>query len=370
MKKQELVDAIHDGLNDRELLASSVGACNDEEIELFESVMRKGKTRYRGRDALDAYRLIEKTGAFMGLYGNNGALVLVAPDETKAMYETIDTPEFHCKRRRYINIGLYATALVNLCGFVCSEDIARIYNSQNDDRIESDELNKMLFRHILRSEYDYALYEDGICHATLAYGEAPKENVEFIDEEEFASDKEFVSDGEIDDDEEDYLSYLVDRHATIPMREMEKEELLRYADEEYYEFTRAHKRLYAFLKAHLPENCEEPILALLTVKDLHRAAQMDCEPSYILDALEEYGFSSEKSPMDIETVNQVLVLASDVMNDTRHWSNNGWTPNELVEKQHRAKRFGKIGRNDPCPCGSGKKYKKCCGKPAPDPLLN
>jgi preprotein translocase subunit SecA len=21
----------------------------------------------------------------------------------------------------------------------------------------------------------------------------------------------------------------------------------------------------------------------------------------------------------------------------------------------------KIGRNEPCPCGSGKKYKKCCG---------
>ncbi|MCU7959149.1 MAG: YchJ family protein [gamma proteobacterium symbiont of Bathyaustriella thionipta] len=23
---------------------------------------------------------------------------------------------------------------------------------------------------------------------------------------------------------------------------------------------------------------------------------------------------------------------------------------------------GKVGRNDPCPCGSGKKYKKCCGR--------
>jgi SWIM/SEC-C metal-binding protein len=22
----------------------------------------------------------------------------------------------------------------------------------------------------------------------------------------------------------------------------------------------------------------------------------------------------------------------------------------------------KIGRNEPCPCGSGKKYKQCCGK--------
>lgn len=25
------------------------------------------------------------------------------------------------------------------------------------------------------------------------------------------------------------------------------------------------------------------------------------------------------------------------------------------------RRVVKVGRNDPCPCGSGKKYKKCCG---------
>ena len=24
-------------------------------------------------------------------------------------------------------------------------------------------------------------------------------------------------------------------------------------------------------------------------------------------------------------------------------------------------RAAKVGRNDPCPCGSGKKWKKCCG---------
>jgi SEC-C motif len=27
-------------------------------------------------------------------------------------------------------------------------------------------------------------------------------------------------------------------------------------------------------------------------------------------------------------------------------------------------KLGKIGRNDPCPCGSGKKFKKCCGSAA------
>ena len=31
-------------------------------------------------------------------------------------------------------------------------------------------------------------------------------------------------------------------------------------------------------------------------------------------------------------------------------------------KQKPVKKSLKIGRNDPCPCGSGKKYKQCCGK--------
>ena len=30
-------------------------------------------------------------------------------------------------------------------------------------------------------------------------------------------------------------------------------------------------------------------------------------------------------------------------------------------KQQPIKVGKKIGRNDPCPCGSGKKYKRCCG---------
>ena len=35
---------------------------------------------------------------------------------------------------------------------------------------------------------------------------------------------------------------------------------------------------------------------------------------------------------------------------------------EQAKKQ--PKRVKKVGRNDPCPCGSGKKYKQCCGKNA------
>ena len=35
------------------------------------------------------------------------------------------------------------------------------------------------------------------------------------------------------------------------------------------------------------------------------------------------------------------------------------TPVEQARKAH------EVGRNDDCPCGSGKKYKKCCGKGKP-----
>lgn len=51
------------------------------------------------------------------------------------------------------------------------------------------------------------------------------------------------------------------------------------------------------------------------------------------------------------------------------WENNGWTPREHTERITGRKIFyapdgttRKPGRNDPCPCGSGKKYKKCCGR--------
>ncbi len=38
---------------------------------------------------------------------------------------------------------------------------------------------------------------------------------------------------------------------------------------------------------------------------------------------------------------------------------------ELYKEEHASHTIvkgPKVGRNDPCPCGSGKKYKKCCGR--------
>ena len=36
--------------------------------------------------------------------------------------------------------------------------------------------------------------------------------------------------------------------------------------------------------------------------------------------------------------------------------------NDTKDGSNKPKRVTKIGRNEKCPCGSGKKYKQCCGK--------
>jgi len=39
----------------------------------------------------------------------------------------------------------------------------------------------------------------------------------------------------------------------------------------------------------------------------------------------------------------------------------GGGPSTAAAAAATGKAAGKVGRNDPCPCGSGKKFKKCCG---------
>lgn len=80
--------------------------------------------------------------------------------------------------------------------------------------------------------------------------------------------------------------------------------------------------------------------------------------------------------------NEVVGLYSNYQNSLPRWDLKGHSPKEAFEMgirlpEKKKDDFGtfissngspfvnaspKIGRNDPCPCGSGKKYKNCCGK--------
>lgn len=92
--------------------------------------------------------------------------------------------------------------------------------------------------------------------------------------------------------------------------------------------------------------------------------------------------SSLKSPIDLETVTDESPVLLDIdyerLYTKMHEANADWLYDleawdrvldkprrEALTRAYRLSkivRHEKIGRNDPCPCGSGKKYKTCCGR--------
>ena len=59
----------------------------------------------------------------------------------------------------------------------------------------------------------------------------------------------------------------------------------------------------------------------------------------------------------------VFLLKAEIRQNTEMKQTIKGSANDGKEKiKSTPKKVTKIGRNDPCPCGSGKKYKNCCGK--------
>ena len=61
------------------------------------------------------------------------------------------------------------------------------------------------------------------------------------------------------------------------------------------------------------------------------------------------------------TVYALLPQAVAVIRDHANRMRSRWQQQGVDRLPRAIERSLKIGRNDPCPCGSGKKYKKCCG---------
>ena len=86
------------------------------------------------------------------------------------------------------------------------------------------------------------------------------------------------------------------------------------------------------------------------------AIKNEVERSEAIDIfLQAYEIESEQE-REIFTY-ELDVLAKSI----RKWSLKGYTEDEIAKEASRVVNVVKIGRNDPCICGSGKKYKKCCG---------
>ena len=222
----------------------------------------------------------------------------------------------------------YATAAVNLYGLIRRDEFVKIFNSQNKEQTNIDEVYTLLLPHVLKNG-NYWFYEDYIVHYSLLYDPdriAPLKKVQRIKQRYIPPKKQFLlfESEEYDDNSywEDVKTFLVDTFGydkgTDVVDDFEK------------------------IKKYIPH--------MSVLEEMHA----------ILDR--------HKVPFDGEEQLQKFIdLLAPAVNNFRTWENKGYTPIEvekLLESQiperpkvHRPK---KTLPNQPCPCGSGKKYKKCC----------
>lgn len=76
----------------------------------------------------------------------------------------------------------------------------------------------------------------------------------------------------------------------------------------------------------------------------------------------------EQAERDLAKLTEELVDKEQEVNESTEAVENAITADQLAQLRsmmfrrppQQVRKFKKIGRNDPCPCGSGKKYKNCC----------
>lgn len=104
----------------------------------------------------------------------------------------------------------------------------------------------------------------------------------------------------------------------------------------------------------------ERVLALLgsrlTTTEARRIVERSASPSAMVQAV----FATAAQPPSVATMERLLPVLMDLWNSTPRAELGGQSPETVHATRAAAPRGPQVGRNQPCPCGSGRKYKKCC----------
>lgn len=108
------------------------------------------------------------------------------------------------------------------------------------------------------------------------------------------------------------------------------------------------------LKTNDPKCTRETLNRLIELKYSEKKAK-EMIASFVVEEI--YDVMKNQAPFDEEKYSKKLSKLLDSVEKNKY-------ENSLDDEkiQLSIKNDSKIGRNDSCPCGSGKKYKKCCGK--------
>lgn len=337
MKKEELATAVQASMENPESLEVALLNSRPKEWELFASVL-DGSYQPNNAIPFGYYCYFLDRGLLFTFFSEN-QLHLVIPDEVKATFGKLDQPAFGQALERSHRLYKYLMAAINLYGMITPAKLTEIYNMQNSQAsITEEELLEQMNQFLLRADQYFELRQGYIASLDM-------------------EDKEF----------EDLQGKVKGKPYYVP----EAQELLKYADQDYFEMTPQLMALREFVTKEFHLDAES---AEYLVDDIQLRCSMEASLQDLIYEFErrDLSFASQKQAQ------QAVALIGEVYDHTRMWSHAGHTLDELRQMQNpsgssqetpsirgyivKQARSNKIGRNEPCPCGSGLKYKKCCGK--------
>ena len=374
LKKDELADKIANELLMPTVMRRRIAVLSSECRILLERAMREPFIP-TPEEMDDALCLHESDYAFL-----NKREQLDVPVDVKIAYEKINTPEF----RKYASKMSWLSQCLNFgevfYGVFDKDVLRKIYNVRKGYHISEEQLEKMC------SEFPVDMTE---CHM--------EEGQRFIVAEYLAYDDRYKN--------------LLDIQAGKDFYIPNAQEVLDYARNLYLSQEPAYQNFREFLQHEIGMPYDEADAEALEIWD---KIQFDIDfteiVQYIIDVYEDL--------LDGTKIEKIIQLLQEVNNNTRMRIHRGHTPNEMMRKGMEEGRFSqrpivvpgstetanllksaseelkemgicvdfdsnaaivpnnssqnnvsgqvansfkKIYPNDPCPCGSGKKFKKCCG---------
>lgn len=258
-------------------------------------------------------------------------------------------------------IHSYFEAAARLYGVIPVIRLLEIYNSQNES-VERDVF--LVLAEIIRHEQNL---------------------FSILGPEDFVPGKEpnpinwdVIDDHLLQDDPEDYPKLVRDQ-GDKPYKILPKTEFLRYAAPDYYPATPQSMAMRKYLhdRGDLPWPED-------TWSGIQTMIEIDFSLADVIACCESEGLTFDKK----HDIGEFAALFQELNNHTRKQVNRGHTPAELFAQTYRGQQLaqrlapenqlslfddgnveviaptvtGKPSRNAPCPCGSGRKYKNCCGK--------
>ncbi|MEE0567903.1 SEC-C metal-binding domain-containing protein [Clostridium sp.] len=317
LKKAEVVERI------REVIIKNVdlmiNSLEETSIKFLQELINYGGVKKYQCDLLINSNFLRNRGIVFTA-SINGELYVILPEELRVLLKEKITKDVMTAAREKSDLIKAIAGSTYYYGVVSYSAIREILESTFNTEVTDEKIKELV---LIGEElgYDYVIEEDGLCHIDV-------ENSNKI----------------------------------VKLQKKNKKNICKFDKK-------------TLIKAGVPDFMEEH----KSGKNLQRALgeMFIIDKEILKDEMDSFTISI-KNEMPMEKSINLFLDAYEIDNEEeknifayelehlaksiKRWSLNGYSENEITKLEQRVVNEVKIGRNDPCLCGSKKKYKKCCGR--------